>query len=146
MSQVMQAPKLLQAGEGEAFQMLSHTFTSKVSADDTNGAWVMFEITDTAGNGAPLHTHPWEETFYILDGELEVVIGNRKVKATKGASLHLPANTVHSFTICSPTVRFLVMLPAYAEPFYREVSDKVALPPRLEDLQAVCQNHGVRLV
>ncbi len=142
----MQAPKLLQPGEGEAFRMLSHTLTSKVSADDTNGAWVMFELTDTSGNGAPLHTHPWEETFYILEGELEVSIGNRKERATKGASLHLPGNVVHGFTICSPTVRFLVMVPAYAEPFYREVGEKVSLPPCLEDLQEVCTKHGVRLV
>ncbi len=146
MTQLMQSPRILSAGEGESYSMLSHTFTIKVSAEDTDGAWVMSEVSDTVGNGAPLHTHPWHETFYILEGELEIQVGKRTIQATPGASVYLPANIAHGFKICSPTARVLVLIPAFAEAFYREVGQEVTtLPPSIDALQQVCERHNVHL-
>jgi mannose-6-phosphate isomerase-like protein (cupin superfamily) len=147
MSQVISAPKILSAGEGESYQMLSHTFTTKVSVNDTHGKWLMYEASDTANNGAPLHTHPWEETFYILEGELEVQVGTQIVLAKPGASIYFPANIAHGFKICSPTTKLLVIIPGFAEGFYREIGEKItSLPPNLEVFQQVCDRHGVRLI
>jgi quercetin dioxygenase-like cupin family protein len=142
-----QSPKLLFPGEGKSFQMLSHIFTTKISAADTNGEWIMYEVTDTAGNGAPLHSHPWDETFYIVEGEMEVQVGNCKALAVAGTSLFVPANVAHNFKICSPTIRVLVTIaPAAAEAFYREVGEKVtSLPPDPEVFGAICEKHNVRL-
>lgn len=146
MSQVIHAPRILSPGQGESYQMLSHTFTTKVSVNDTNGNWLMYEAADTSENGAPLHTHPWEETFYILEGELEVQVGKKTVLATAGSSIYFPENIAHGFKICSPTARLLVILPGFAEAFYREVGEKITtLPPDLETFQAVCAKHNVRL-
>ncbi|MBD0266703.1 MAG: cupin domain-containing protein [Cyanobacteria bacterium Co-bin8] len=146
-AQVLSRPKVLLAGEGETSKMLSHTFTKKVDAAETNGDWVMVEVTDVAGFGAPLHTHPWYEVFYILEGELELQVGNRKVQATAGSTLYVPENCAHDFTIVSPSVRFLVMIPAYAEAFYRETSEKItSLPPNAEVFQEICIKHGVQLI
>jgi quercetin dioxygenase-like cupin family protein len=147
---VTQAPhrsKVLMAGEGEQFQMLSHAVTMKISCDDTNGQWAVFEVTDTVGNGAPLHTHPWDETFYILDGELQIQMGKKTIAAPKGAVVHIPANTAHGFQITSSVAQVLVMIsPGYAEAFYREAGEAVSsMPPDLDSLQAVCEKHGVQL-
>lgn len=140
-------PKVLAAGEGDRFQMLSHTMTLKVSNRDTQGQWVMYEATDTVNNGAPLHTHPWEETFYILDGELEVRLGNRTVLAQTGTSIYFPENIAHNFRIVSPTVRLLVILPGSADAFYREVGQKItALPPDPDTFQAICAKYNVGLM
>ena len=144
-TQSLQAPRLLLAGEGESFQMLSHIFTAKVSGQ--HNEWALHEVTDTVGHGAPLHTHPWAETFYILDGEIEVQMGMRKVMVSAGDSLHVPANVAHDFRICSPTVRALVIIPGFAEAFYREVGEKITtLPPNPEAFQQICMKHGVRLL
>lgn len=146
MSQVMSTPKVRAAGEGDSFQMLSHTFTSKIATEDTSGNWVMYEATDTAGHGAPLHSHPWEETFYVLEGELEVQIGNRTVLAKPGTSIYFPRNVVHSFKVCSETAKVLVILPGFADGFYREVSEKITtLPPNPEVFQEIATHHNVRL-
>jgi quercetin dioxygenase-like cupin family protein len=146
MAQLMQKPRILAAGEGELIQMLTHTFVNKVTAEDTNNAWVMHEITDTADHGAPLHTHPWEETFYILEGELHLQVGGRKVVATPGASIYIPADVAHGFQICSPTARILIILPAFAEAFYREAGEKItSLPSDLETFQGICNKYGVQL-
>lgn len=146
MTQLMQKPRVLAAGEGEAFQMLSHTFVSKVTAEDTNGTWVMHEVTDTADHGAPLHTHPWEETFYILEGELHIQVSGRNIVATAGSSIFIPANIAHGFKICSSTARILVILPAFAEAFYRETGEQItSLPPDLDAFQKICEKHKVQL-
>lgn len=146
-TQVLSRPKVLMAGEGASSKMLSHTFTDKITALETSGDWVMFEVTDVGGSGAPFHTHPWYEVFYILEGELEAQIGNRKVQAGAGSTLYFPGNCAHDFTIVSPTVRFLVMIPAYAEPFYREVSERItSLPPDMQIFQEVVSKHNVRIL
>jgi len=145
-SQLSRSPKLLLAGEGELFQMLNLTFTQKINSDNTQGAWVMHEITGCLGEGAPLHSHPWAETFYVLDGEVEVQVGNRKATATPGTLMHVPENVAHSFGISSPISRMLEIIPASAEGFYRETGEKVpTLPPDLEVFQAICQKYNVRL-
>jgi quercetin dioxygenase-like cupin family protein len=145
-SQVLQSPKLLMAGEGESFQFSSLTFTRKISRDNSNSEWVMNEITGSMDLGAPLHSHPWSETFYVLEGEMEVQVGNRKALATPGTLMYVPENVAHSFRICSPATRMLEIIPAAAEGFYREGGEKVpTLPPDLKVFQALCEKYGVRL-
>jgi len=146
MQSTIRAPKALAAGEGDAFQMLSHIFTSKITAEDTLGKWIMYEATDTLGNGAPLHAHPWEETFYILDGELELQVGRRTFAAKTGGTVYFPENCVHGFKVLSETVRLLAIMPAFADGFYREMGEKItSLPPNLEVFQAVADKHNLRL-
>ena len=146
MNQALRAPKIVSASEGESFQMLSHTFTRKITAEDTLGQWIMYEAMDTAGNGAPLHAHPWEETFYILEGELNIQIGQRTFSATPGTSICFPENVTHSFTVCSEVMRLLVIMPAFADGFYREMSEKVTtLPPEEEVFRAIAARHNLCL-
>ncbi|HZG39707.1 MAG TPA: cupin domain-containing protein [Nodosilinea sp.] len=142
-----QRPVFLGADEGRAYQMLTHTIVRKVTTVDSNGYYALAELTDTAGSGAPLHSHPWEETFYILEGELEVQIGNQQQFCTAGSVAHVPANAVHGFRILSPVARaLLVIAPASAEAFYLEVSDRVSdLETDMETMQEICAQYGLQL-
>ncbi|WP_156119902.1 cupin domain-containing protein [Leptolyngbya sp. KIOST-1] len=146
-AQAPSAPKVLAPGEGDRFQMLTHEMVVKVDRTATQDQWVMYEASDTLGNGAPLHTHPWEETFYILSGELEVTIGRREVVAAAGASIYFPANIAHGFRISSAEARLLIILPGFSEGFYREVgSSGVQLPADMEEFFAICDRHSVRIL
>jgi quercetin dioxygenase-like cupin family protein len=84
-------PKTLAPGAGDTHQLMTHTIVWKTTANDTNGHYAMFEMTDGAGGGAPVHSHPWEETFYILEGEIEILLGNRREVFGAGAVIHVPA-------------------------------------------------------
>jgi quercetin dioxygenase-like cupin family protein len=146
----IKAPTFLAPGEGESFPMLTHAFSIKVSAQDTNGGWVMYELTDTAGNGAPLHSHPWDEAFYVLEGELMFQVGNQKMSAIAGSSLFVPGGVAHGFTVSSPMTRFLVTVaPATAaEAFYRELGEKIAdlASANPAVLQEICQKHQLQIL
>lgn len=138
-------PKVLLPGAGESYKMLTHTFARKITGNDTKGQYAMFEITDNAESGAPLHSHPWEETFYILEGEIEIQMEGSKQVVTAGSVIHFPKNTVHGFKICSPVARALIIMsPAFREEFYQEVSAaNVSLPEDMVNFQEICAKHSV---
>ena len=142
-----QRPIFLESDEGRAYQMLTHTITRKLTSVDTNGYYALAELTDTAGAGAPLHSHPWEETFYLLEGELEIQIGNQQQICTAGSVAHVPANAVHGFKILSPSARALLTIaPASAEAFYLEVGDRITdLTTDMETMQQICAKYGLQL-
>lgn len=106
----------------------------------------MHEITGNSGEGAPLHSHPWSEAFYVLDGEMDVQVGKRQAIATVGTLMYVPERVAHSFRMRSETVRVLEIIPTSAAAFYREAGEKVpTLPPDLDVFQAICNKHNVRL-
>jgi len=140
-------PKTLAPGEGEAHSLLTTTLVWKATASDTDGHYAMFEMIDTAGGSAPVHSHPWEETFYILEGEIEIQIGNYRERLSAGATSHVPANAFHAFTVTSAIARVLVIVSsASAEAFYREAGAKLkTLPPEPIVVQALSTKYGFRL-
>lgn len=141
-------PKILASGAGEAQPLLTHTITWKITTSDTDGQYAMFEMLDRAGGGAPVHSHPWEETFYILTGELEILIEGDREVCGAGAVVHIPANAVHSFQVVSPVAQALViMAPGNAEAFYREASAKLTtLPPDMLVMKEIADKYNLQLL
>lgn len=140
-------PKTLAPGQGEAQTLLEHLLVWKATIADTNGHYGIFEIIDSVGDSAPPHSHPWEETVYVLEGEIEIQVGDRRHIATVGAMCHIPANAVHAFKVVSPTARALHLISsATAEAFYREVGAKItSLPPDPTVFPEICAKYGVKL-
>jgi quercetin dioxygenase-like cupin family protein len=57
-------------GGGEALWFLGTRATIKVSGEDTGGRFALWENEFGRGAAPPLHAHPEDETFLVLDGEL----------------------------------------------------------------------------
>lgn len=69
-----------------------------LTAHETQGACSMFRITVPAGFANPPHVHWFEdETFYILDGELEVTVGSIPTVVKAGQAALGPRRIIHSF-------------------------------------------------
>lgn len=49
------------------------------------------------GSGPPPHSHPWDEAFYVVAGEIAFGIGEQELLAHAGTFVHLPAGTTHWF-------------------------------------------------
>ena len=49
------------------------------------------------GMGPKLHRHPYEETFFVLDGEATFSIDGETIEARAGNILVAPANAPHKF-------------------------------------------------
>jgi len=66
------------------------------------------------GDQAPPHVHHGsDEAFYVLDGELEVLMGDERRRFTAGELAYVPAGTVHTFANpgAGPTRVLAVMTP-----------------------------------
>ncbi|HZU81370.1 MAG TPA: cupin domain-containing protein [Polyangiaceae bacterium] len=93
----------------------------------------VFEQRGPEGSGPPPHTHPWDEAYFMLDGSMDVVLGDRTVVLTRGAFVYIPAGTVHCFRYRVGGGRFLSFNSrAGAAKFFREL-DRV-LPDGSVDL------------
>jgi quercetin dioxygenase-like cupin family protein len=67
-----------------------------LSGEDTGGAYCLLEIGLAPGMMVPRHTHTREdETYYVLAGELEVIVGDEASILRPGDSFMAPRNVPH---------------------------------------------------
>ena len=62
------------------------------------------------GGGPPPHFHPWDEAFFVLEGEVKVTVEGKSSILTPGGYVHIPSGTVHAYKNLSETARILGML------------------------------------
>jgi quercetin dioxygenase-like cupin family protein len=91
-----------------AYWWLDDLWIVLADAKDTGGRFSMMEELLPKDSGPGPHKHTWsDETFYILHGEITVLIGDEIKTARPGDFLMVPRNTRHAFRVASETARFL---------------------------------------
>lgn len=91
------------------------------------------------GGGPPPHRHDFEETFILLEGEMEATFRGKKSIVRAGDTLNVPANAPHQFHNSStkPVRVICICSPAGQEKFFIEVGVPVATrttsPPKLNE-------------
>jgi mannose-6-phosphate isomerase-like protein (cupin superfamily) len=123
-------------GEGEQWWVVGDTYTFKATGRDTGGALALIEAQVPVDAGPPPHVHGKEdEFFYILDGELEILNGDRMIVAGPGSFVFIPRGTEHAFRNrgSGPARMLFGFTPAGFEEFFTEVGVRAvagqAAPP-----------------
>lgn len=73
---------------------------TKVTVLASSAATQSYEITlqqGDEGTGPPLHSHNWDESFYVLKGQVEFSCGGKTELCMPGTLVHVPAGTIHGF-------------------------------------------------
>jgi quercetin dioxygenase-like cupin family protein len=111
--------------------LVGDTYTVLLSGNDTNGRYCLIDMHIPPGGGPPPHRHDFEETFMLVQGEIEATFRGEKTTVLAGETLHIPANAPHSFINSSKgNVRLLCLCaPAGQEEFFAQVG--VPVPTRL---------------
>jgi quercetin dioxygenase-like cupin family protein len=124
------------ANTGLAFWGPGDTYNFLATGRETQEAYFQLEAVVTPGGGPPPHIHHREdETFYLIEGILELRLGDLTVLARPGDYISVPRGTVHSFrNITEHAARMLVtFVPAGFEGFFQEVfepaADRTSPPP-----------------
>ena len=108
------APIIRGAADGERRWFYGggvHTW--KATAEETNGAFLLFEDSMERGKATPLHTHPdSDETMIVLDGEIVMHMDGTDHRIGAGGVAVAPRGVPHAFLVVSATARLLV--PAHA--------------------------------
>ena len=130
---------------GPALSVLGAQITVLASNTRTFG----YEITLQAGDegvGPPPHKHDWDESFFVLDGEIEFDLASGPIACKAGTLVHVPADTVHSFRFRAGGGRMLEITGqgGRATQMFRNVSNEFpAEPTDLPRLVNVLQQNGV---
>lgn len=56
-----------------------------------------FVVTSPPGSGADKHRHPYDETFVILQGDIEVIVDGVEYRVGGGNVVVIPAGAWHEF-------------------------------------------------
>src|SRR5215470_19640925 len=70
----------------------------KVTVLASNAATQSYEVTlqqGDEGTGPPLHSHNWDESFFVLKGQVEFNCAGKTVMCMPGTLVHVPAGMVH---------------------------------------------------
>jgi quercetin dioxygenase-like cupin family protein len=103
-------PYRLASGEGLAdVWWMTGRVTVKAGPDETGNAFSQFEINDPRGTAPPLHVHHNEdEAFYVLDGEVTVLVGDERIDLRTGDYCFAPRGIRHTWIVRSERARMLV--------------------------------------
>jgi quercetin dioxygenase-like cupin family protein len=112
--------------EGPAYWFLNQLAIIKASGKQTANAFSLLEMVAPVGRGSPYHIHHADdETFYVLEGQIEFISGERRMIGGPGTSVFLPRNIPHGFRVLGTTpARFLVFnAPAGFNEFVMEAGE-----------------------
>lgn len=137
---------------GEHIKLGGEPSDCKVSARDTNGAMCVFEFTGKSGGPRCLH-YDQDEWIYVIEGEVEIQLGEERFRLAAGESVFIPRKVAHVWACVSdkPGNIINVYQPAgKMEEFFREVG-KFDAPPihealGMDGLHQFFHAHGMDLL
>lgn len=164
----VESRKTIHLGPGEGVGTVrmpgAELVTRKVTAEQTGGAYSLFEVAVAPeGGSAPHVQHREDECFWVLEGRFGFVIEGDMIEANPGTLIYVPKGTLHAFRNADEmTGRLLVsQTPGGAyEGFVEEVGEPAtgeATPPATEEppeeppnnaerRAAVGAAHGIEMV
>jgi quercetin dioxygenase-like cupin family protein len=125
--------------DGRHIGVVGDTYTILLTGADTAGRFCLIDMFVPPGGGPPPHRHDFEETFSLVEGELELTFRGSKSTVHAGETVNIPANAPHQFHNSSnqPARMFCVCAPAGQEEFFEEIGVRVAgrtvPPPKLDE-------------
>ncbi|MEO9476254.1 MAG: cupin domain-containing protein [Cyclobacteriaceae bacterium] len=90
---------ILPNGEGRVYRCGTMTAIFKADENETREKYSVSEWwlePNSHGPGAHLHEEN-DEVFYVLEGTISILVGDKWVDAAKGAFLRIPPKTIHDF-------------------------------------------------
>src|SRR5215475_14865918 len=112
----------------------------RVLGRDTGGTVSVVESHDVRGGRPPPHIHHREdETFQILEGEYEWMVGDKKFVAQKGTTIFAPRGIPHTYRYLGKTPGRLmcVITPSGFEGFFEEIG--ALSPQQQQDIPRVLE-------
>ena len=140
------------SGEGERLWFLGTLATIRLPAEASDGRFALIEFLFPHLASPPLHTHPQDESYVVLDGRLTLQAGDERFELGPGGAAAVPAGVPHTFRVDSDGARVMVLsTPAGLERMIRDGSVPAEAPtlpppdaprPSPGDLARIFERHG----
>ncbi|MEU9288562.1 cupin domain-containing protein [Streptomyces sp. NPDC048275] len=148
-------PVHVPADGGTAVFLDGQTYTTLLSKAQSNGEFSLVDCVIPDGAGTPSHLHHNEsETFFVLEGEIVIVVGGEEHVLQPGGLVYVPKNTRHNFVNRSgkPARMLALYAPGGMDGLFTDVGEPgtrgVLAPPKplnLELLARMAPKYGYSL-
>lgn len=116
-------PVVITPEEGKVLEFIG--IKHKLTRQHTGGAYYLFEFEFDPESGNRLHVHQHEdEVVHVLEGEIEIRLGDQTLRASAGGVAHLPKQIPHGlYNPLKTRSRYLtIAIPGGMEDFFDELS------------------------
>jgi len=117
----------------------------RVTSAQTMQAYSVIEVVADPHNGVPLHIHTEEEEhFIVLDGTLDIAVGNRRWNAAAGSCVTVKRGEPHAW--CNPSDRPLHMLVVFSPGRIEGLFRAAAGVDDVDKIAAIAGRYGTQLI
>jgi quercetin dioxygenase-like cupin family protein len=159
MENLKAAPVIIGAMEGTSISVVGDTYRILITGKQTNDSFAAIDMLIPPGGGPGPHAHAgFQESFYVMEGEIEVKSEVSTYSAKKGSFVNIPkGGIVHSFKNKKNETAHIVcfVVPSGLEEFFLEIGEPVSpgafLPvPKmdaesLKKLKEIAAKHGQKI-
>ncbi|GGZ89962.1 cupin domain-containing protein [Algibacter mikhailovii] len=141
--------KIVKKDSGHKLNVLGDNQNIKLTGKDTNGQFTLIEQNNKPGIGIPPHVHDNEdEVFQVMDGQVEMTIGEQTTILNSGDLIFCPKGIPHSWRVIGEqnARAILSIFPAGLEVMFEELSQLPPGPPDLEKVGKICGKYNLRFV
>ena len=146
--------------EGKNLSVVGDTYRILITGKETDNAFSTMEFNIPPNGGPGPHSHAdFYESFYVVEGEVEVKSEAGSYTAKKGSFVTIPkGGIVHDFKnkTAQNAVLLCTVIPAGLEDFFIEIGKPVAIgeflsPPPMDDPEAmkkmenIAAKHGQKI-
>ncbi len=138
------------SGKGQSYPMIDGDHVAKVTVQDTEGAFEVFEVVAPAAPMAPPHVSPWSGVLFLLEGRVTALVDGTRYDVEPGDVVVFPAGTPSTFEVVGGPARFVAITSGNrAGRFFADFSGSVPadrpVEESMEAIFSVTQRHGVLL-
>lgn len=141
----MPAPFVVKPGQAPSpLNVVGEQITVLASGAQT-GSYEIFLQAGPENSGPPPHNHPWDESFYVIKGEIAFGYDNHETIAGPGTLVHLPAGSTHWFRFGKGGGEMISMTSREAASRMFTDMDREISPdnPDLDKLLEIGKRHGL---
>ena len=84
------------------------SIVSRTIAEKKVGTVTLFSF--DAGQGLSEHSAPFDALVHVMDGEVDIIIGGKEVRAVAGQIVLMPANIPHALKAITQFKMMLIMI------------------------------------
>ena len=125
---LLQTKPYMLTGSEPRFESLGALVSIMAGAEQTGGAFNLFDVFLPTGYETPLHIHYAEDvTIHVLEGSLDLFWGEERKRAQAGSFFYQPRGVPHGFRVTRtlPARISYMTIPAGFDRFVRERSKPV---------------------
>ena len=137
---------VLDAGQGKNLNVLGLEFTAKTTGGDTRNAYVLNEVRVRAdAPPVPVHIHKNEEEgIYVLEGNINIEVGDRTVKGTPGAFVLVSRGTPHTLSLEGTGSGKVLLI--FSPPEVQGLFEEIAGQTDMEKIMEAADRYGMEIV